>query len=53
VRTGRVWQIKAETGEKRLLATLESAADLIFDEKKQELIVPDTKAGRLVFIPVG
>ena len=53
VRTGRVWQIKAETGEKRLLATLESAADLILDEKKQELIVPDTKAGKLVFIPVN
>lgn len=53
VRTGRVWQIKAETGEKRLLTTLESAADLILDEKKQELIVPDTKAGKLVFIPVG
>ncbi len=51
--TGRVWHIKAETGEKRLLATLESAADLILDEKKQELIVPDTKAGKLVFIPVG
>jgi sugar lactone lactonase YvrE len=53
VRTGRVWHIKAETGEKRLLATLESAADLILDEIKQELIVPDTKAGKLVFIPVG
>ena len=51
--TGQVWQIKAETNEKRLLATLESAADLILDEKKQELIVPDTKAGKLVFIPTG
>jgi sugar lactone lactonase YvrE len=51
--TGKVWHIKAETGEKRLLATLESAADLILDEKKQELIVPDTKAGKLVFIPTG
>ncbi len=50
--TGRVWRIKAESGEKQLLATLTSAADLIFDEKKKELIVPDTKAGKLVFIPV-
>jgi len=53
VRTGRVWHIKAATGEKRLLATLESAADLILDEKNQELVVPDTKAGKLVFIPTG
>lgn len=53
VLTGRVWHIKAGTGEKRLLATLSSAADLILDEKKQELIVPDTKAGKLVFIPTG
>ena len=51
--TGRVWHIKAGTGGKRLLATLESAADLILDEKKQQLIVPDTKAGKLVFIPTG
>ena len=51
--TGRVWHITAGTGVKRLLATLESAADLILDEKKQELIVPDTKAGRLFFIPIG
>lgn len=51
--TGRVWHIKAGTGEKSLLATLESAADLILDEKNQELIVPNTKAGKLVFIPTG
>jgi sugar lactone lactonase YvrE len=53
VRTGRVWHIQAATGEKRLLATLESAADLILDEKNQQLIVPDTKAGKLVYIPTG
>ena len=53
VLTGKVWQIKAESGEKRLLATLGSAADLILDDQKQELIVPDTKAGKLVFIPTG
>ena len=51
--TGRVWRIDAKSGEKRLLASLESAADLILDEKKRELIVPDTKAGKLVFIPTG
>ncbi|MEO7412310.1 MAG: hypothetical protein ABIZ81_03045 [Opitutaceae bacterium] len=51
VRTGRVWHVKA-TGEKRLLATLESAADLYLDEARNQLIVPDSKAGKLVFIPL-
>ena len=50
--TGHVWHIKAESGEKKLLATLQSAADLILDAKNQQLIVPDSKAGLLVFIPV-
>jgi len=52
VRTGRVWHIKSATGEKHLLATLESAADLILDEQNHQLIVPDSKAGLLVFIPL-
>lgn len=52
VKTGKVWHIKAASGEKKLLATLQSAADLILDEKNQQLIVPDSKAGLLVFIPV-
>ena len=52
VRTGRVWQVKA-TGEKHLLATLQSAADLHLDETKHQLIVPDSKAGMLVFIPLA
>jgi sugar lactone lactonase YvrE len=53
VRTGRVWHIKAATGQKRLLATLESAADLYLDEAHQHLVVPDSKAGLIVFIPLG
>jgi sugar lactone lactonase YvrE len=53
VRSGRVWHIKAATGEKKLLATLQSAADLILDEVKAQLIVPDSKAGLLVFIPLA
>ena len=53
VRTGRVWHIKAATGEKRLLATLQSAADLYLDEAKQQLAVPDSKAGLIVFIPLA
>lgn len=52
VKTGRVWHIKSEGGEKKLLATLQSAADLILDEKNRQLIVPDSKAGLLVFIPL-
>jgi sugar lactone lactonase YvrE len=53
VRTGRVWQVKAATGEKHALAQLESAADLHLDRENQQLVVPDSKAGKLVFIPVG
>jgi sugar lactone lactonase YvrE len=52
VRTGRVWHIKSATGEKRLLAKLQSAADLILDGPNHQLIVPDSKAGLLVFIPL-
>lgn len=53
VKTGRVWHIPAASGEKRLLATLQSAADLILDEKNKCLIVPDSKAGKLVYIPIA
>ena len=52
VRTGRVWRIKSATGEKRLLATLQSAADLYLDEANQQLLVPDSKAGLIVFVPL-
>ncbi|HVU26114.1 MAG TPA: hypothetical protein VHE13_18425 [Opitutus sp.] len=52
VRTGRVWWIEAATGAKHLLAKLESAADLHLDEANRQLIVPDSKAGKLVFIPL-
>ena len=52
VRTGRVWHIKAATGEKHLLTTLQSAADLYLDETSHQLVVPDSKAGLIVFIPL-
>jgi sugar lactone lactonase YvrE len=52
VKTGNVWHIKKSTGEKKLITTLQSAADLILDETNQQLIVPDSKAGQLVFIPL-
>lgn len=53
VRSGRVWRINSMTGERTLLATLQSAADLLLDGKNKRLIVPDSKAGLLVFIPLG
>lgn len=52
VKTGNVWHIKAANGEKKLMTTLQSAADLILDEPNRQLIVPDSKAGLLVFIPL-
>lgn len=52
VRTGKVWKIRLSTGEQELLATLQSAADLYLDEAHQQLVVPDSKAGELVFIPL-
>jgi sugar lactone lactonase YvrE len=51
--TGRVWEVNAADGRRTLLATLQSAADLIFDAKEAALIVPDSKAGEIVFIPVA
>lgn len=51
--SGRVWQVNAGTGARSLLATLSSAADLIFDEKTSSLVVPDSKAGAIVFIPIA
>ena len=52
VRTGKVWKIRLSTGEPELLATLPSAADLYLDEAQHQLIVPDSKSGELVFIPL-
>lgn len=53
VRTGKVWKIRLSTGEAELLATLPSAADLHLDEVHHQLIVPDSKSGELVFVPLS
>jgi sugar lactone lactonase YvrE len=53
VRTGRVWHLKAATGEKHLLATLQSAADLYLDQTNHQLLIPDSKAGTIVFVPLA
>ncbi len=50
--TGRVARIRAD-GSIDELATLSSAADFHFDRERRQLIVPDSKAGTLVFVPVG
>ncbi len=51
VKTGRVTRYEADgTGQTELGEGLESAADMIVDEENGKLIVPDTKAGKLVFI---
>jgi sugar lactone lactonase YvrE len=52
VRSGKVWHIQPGTGEHRLLATLQSAADQWLDEPGRILVVPDSKAGQIVFIPL-
>lgn len=50
--SGRVWKVNINTGARSLLATLQSAADLIFDQQTDLLVVPDSKAGTIVFIPI-
>lgn len=50
--TGRVWRVNAASGERTLLATLQSAADLILDDAHHQLVVPDSRAGALAFIPL-
>lgn len=50
--TGRVWEVNAVDGKRTLLATLQSAADLMLDYTEMALIVPDSKAGELAFIPI-
>ncbi|MGL4398754.1 MAG: SMP-30/gluconolactonase/LRE family protein [Luteolibacter sp.] len=53
VLTGKVTRYEADgSGRTELGAGMTSAADLLVDEKDQMLIVPDTKAGKLFFIPL-
>lgn len=50
--TGRVARIRAD-GSIDELARLSAAADFHFDREHRQLIVPDSKAGTIVFVPVG
>jgi hypothetical protein len=51
--TGKVWRVNAKSGERTLLTTLQSAADLILDEQSAMLVVPDSKAGVIAFVPLS
>lgn len=55
VRTGRVTRYEADGSGQTELGEglgLQSAADMFVDEENGMLIVPDTKAGKLFFIPL-
>ena len=50
---GKVWKVDRKTGKTQLLVEgLKSAADFYYDEKGQQLVVPDMLAGTLVFLPL-
>jgi len=52
VTTGRVWAI-APGGQETLLTDQPgSAADFLFDREQRQLVVPDTKAGIIIFVPL-
>jgi hypothetical protein len=53
VMTGKVWRYPAGGGAAELLVTLEAAADLILDVPAGVLAIPNTKAGKLVLLPVA
>lgn len=54
VGTGNVWRYEADgSGKVQIASGLASAADHLLDEPAGELIVPDSKAGTLVFIPLN
>lgn len=53
VTQGKVWRLEGkERKETVLLEGLQSAADFFLDEKGKQLIVPDLKAGNLLFLPL-
>lgn len=52
VYSGKVFRLSAPGAEPVLIAALNSAADHCLDPDEGVLIVPDTKAGQLAFVPV-
>ncbi|WED63074.1 SMP-30/gluconolactonase/LRE family protein [Synoicihabitans lomoniglobus] len=50
VLSGKIWQLPPHGRAPRLLHTAQSAADHYLDRDSNTLVVPDSKAGQLVFI---
>lgn len=50
VRTGNVWKYSPDGGKLKMGEGLTAAADAFVDEKAGYLVVPETKAGKLVFL---
>lgn len=54
VRTGMVWRYAPGWQQREALGSgLASAADLLVDAANRQLVVPDTRAGKLFFIPIA
>ena len=51
--SGRVWRLHLPSGQRTLLAELQSPADLILSADKRELVIPEMKAGNLVFLQLS
>jgi hypothetical protein len=50
---GKVWRLDSQgKNETVLLEGLQTAADFLLDERARQLVVPDMKAGALVFLPL-
>lgn len=52
VYSGKVFRLDEPGAEPVLIATLNSAADHCLEPDERTLIVPDTRAGQLVFVPI-
>jgi hypothetical protein len=51
--TGKIWQLPPAGRAPILLHRAQSAADCLLDKANHQLIVPDSKAGQLVFISIS
>lgn len=51
--TGNVYRMAGPNAKAELIASLSSAADQYLDEEAGVLVIPDSREGELVFMPVG
>ena len=50
---GKLWKLDKHGKEQKLLAEgFQSAADFFLDEKGKQILLPDTKAGTVTFVPL-